>query len=174
MQRRPLLKSAAALPLTALLPWCRRAAPARPRQRVRAGGSAVAPTWAVAAARHLSAAAACREVLPTSAIPSISATSPAATSAFTLAIIADGDAPAYPGMPNAGGKTDAARHDAQAIDAATAERARVAPLGDSYLSESHYFNLRQRAYFGEHYAKFRAVKSKYDPDGLFFVHHGVG
>jgi len=31
-----------------------------------------------------------------------------------------------------------------------------------------------RAFWGEHYQRLRAVKAKYDPDGLFFVHHGVG
>ena len=103
------------------------------------------------------------------------AMNPAATTAFALAIIADGEAPAYPGMPNAGVHTEAARRDAQSIDAATAELARVAPQGGSYLSESNYFNRNwQQAYFGGHYAKLAAVKAKYDPDGLFFVHHGVG
>jgi FAD/FMN-containing dehydrogenase len=103
------------------------------------------------------------------------AMNPAATTAFALAIIADGEAPAYPGMPGARVQTEAGRRDAQSIDAATAELARVAPQGGSYLSESNYFNPHwQRAYFGEHYAKLAAVKAKYDPDGLFFVHHGVG
>ena len=103
------------------------------------------------------------------------AMNPAATTAFALAIIADGEAPAFPGTPNAGVDTTRARQDAQAIDAAAAELARVAPLGGSYLSESNYFNPHwQRAYFGGHYPKLQAVKSKYDPHGLFFVHHGVG
>ena len=103
------------------------------------------------------------------------AMNPAATTAFALAIIADGEAPAYPGMPTAAVHTEAARRDAQAIDAATAELARIAPQGGSYLSESNYFNRNwQQAYFGGHYAKLAAVKAKHDPDGLFFVHHGVG
>ena len=103
------------------------------------------------------------------------AMNPAATSAFALAIIADGEAPAYPGMPGARVNSSAGAKDAQAIDAATAELAPVAPQQGSYLSESNYFNPRwQRAYFGDNYAKLRAVKAKYDPDGLFFVHHGVG
>ncbi|HEY2808636.1 MAG TPA: FAD-binding oxidoreductase [Steroidobacteraceae bacterium] len=103
------------------------------------------------------------------------AMNPRATTAFALAIIADGEAPAYPGMPDARVQTEAASKDAQAIDAATAELARLAPQGGSYLSESNYFNPHwQQAYFGEHYAKLQAVKARYDPDGLFFVHHGVG
>jgi FAD/FMN-containing dehydrogenase len=103
------------------------------------------------------------------------AMNPAATTAFALAIIADGEAPAYPGMPHASVQTAAATQDAHAIDAATVQLARVAPLGGSYLSESNYFNPHwQQAYFGEHYAKLQAVKATYDPAGLFFVHHGVG
>jgi hypothetical protein len=32
----------------------------------------------------------------------------------------------------------------------------------------------QHAFGGSHYPRLRALKPKYDPDGLFFVHHGVG
>ncbi len=103
------------------------------------------------------------------------AMNPAATTAFALAIIAGGEAPAYPGMPGASINSAAGHKDAQSIADATAQLAKIAPLGGSYLSESNYFNPHwQRAYFGGHYAKLRAVKSRYDPDGLFFVHHGVG
>jgi hypothetical protein len=28
--------------------------------------------------------------------------------------------------------------------------------------------------WGENYARLLAAKGKYDPDGLFFLHHGVG
>ncbi len=103
------------------------------------------------------------------------AMNPVVTGAFALAIIVDGEAAAYPGMPGAKVKTAAATKDARAIDAATAQLARVAPLGGSYVSESNYFNRNwQQAYFGEHYAKLQQVKGQYDPEGLFFVHHGVG
>jgi len=27
---------------------------------------------------------------------------------------------------------------------------------------------------GKNYSKLKAIKTKFDPDGLFFVHHGVG
>jgi len=32
----------------------------------------------------------------------------------------------------------------------------------------------QQAFWGANHARLQAVKSRYDPDGLFCVHHGVG
>jgi Berberine and berberine like len=32
----------------------------------------------------------------------------------------------------------------------------------------------QGSYWGTSYERLKAVKAKYDPDGLLFVHHGVG
>jgi hypothetical protein len=32
----------------------------------------------------------------------------------------------------------------------------------------------QRALWGSNYSRLLAAKDQYDPDGLFFVHHGVG
>jgi FAD/FMN-containing dehydrogenase len=70
---------------------------------------------------------------------------------------------------------DAAHQDARAIDRATAALRHVAPDAGSYVSESNYFNPDwQTAYWGANYARLQSVKRKYDPDGLFFVHNGVG
>jgi hypothetical protein len=70
---------------------------------------------------------------------------------------------------------DAARRDARAIDLAAAELRRIARRTGSYVSESNYFNPAwQTAYWGANYRRLRSVKQKYDSDGLFFVHHGIG
>jgi len=103
------------------------------------------------------------------------ATNPQVCYAFALAIIADGEAPAYPGEPHASIDLAAARKDAHAIDLATAELRKAAPSGGSYVSESNYFNPAwQRAFWGMNYRRLYMAKQKYDPDGLFIVHHGVG
>lgn len=104
------------------------------------------------------------------------AINPAAIDAFALAIVADGEAPAYPGLPERlPVDSGAARENARAIDAATAELHKVAPGSGSYVSESNFFNdAWQSAYWGDHYARLKGIKTQYDPYGLFFVHHGVG
>lgn len=103
------------------------------------------------------------------------ATNPNVTEAFTLVIIADGERPAYPGLARREVDLAAAHQDAHNIDLATAELRKIAPNSGSYVSESNFFNQSwQQEYWGTNYAKLRAIKNKYDPHGLFFVHHGVG
>jgi FAD/FMN-containing dehydrogenase len=49
------------------------------------------------------------------------------------------------------------------------------PEPASYFNETDYFEKDwQRAFWGTNYARLAAIKQKYDPDGLFYVHHGVG
>ena len=51
----------------------------------------------------------------------------------------------------------------------------LAPEGGSYVSESSYFEKAwQRSHWGANYARLAATKKRYDPEGLFFVHPGVG
>jgi FAD/FMN-containing dehydrogenase len=104
------------------------------------------------------------------------AMNPAVLDAFALLICAAGAPPAYPGI--AGHELDvpaAARH-AQRIEKAMNEMRRVlaSPTG-AYVAESDYFDPAwQQSYWGTNYQRLRAVKDRYDPEGLFFVHHGVG
>ncbi len=103
------------------------------------------------------------------------ATHPQVLDAFALLICASGGGPAFPGMPGADPDLAKARREATAIDQAMAAIRAVAPNAGSYVSESDYF-LRdwQRGFWGDNYARLAATKRRYDPAGLFFVHHGVG
>ena len=103
------------------------------------------------------------------------ATNPAVTAAFALAIIANGEGPLYPGMGRTPADAATAHADARAVDQASAQLRRIVPDAGSYVSESNYFNAAwQQAFWGKNYPRLRTVKEHYDPDGLFFVHHGVG
>jgi FAD/FMN-containing dehydrogenase len=103
------------------------------------------------------------------------ATNPAVLTAFALAIIAAGSAPAYPGIPGREPDLTVARRDAGAIDIAMGELRKLVSDGGSYVSETNFFESDwQHSFWGANYPRLQAVKAKYDPDGLFFVHHGVG
>src|SRR5581483_11132044 len=104
------------------------------------------------------------------------ATHPALLDAFTLAIVANGDeTPAYPGFIRPPMDLAKARERAREIGMAAAELRKIAPRSGSYCNEGNFFNASWREdFWGKNYSKLRAIKEKYDPDGLFFVHHGVG
>jgi FAD/FMN-containing dehydrogenase len=103
------------------------------------------------------------------------ATNPGMTAAFALAIIADGEGPLYPGLGATAVDAAAAHAEARAIDQASAQLRRIVPEAGSYVSESNYFNAAwQQVFWGRNYPRLRAVKQRYDSEGLFFVHHGVG
>jgi FAD/FMN-containing dehydrogenase len=103
------------------------------------------------------------------------ATNPTVLDAFVLAMIGGGEPPAFPGLPGHEPDLAAGRKQAVAIDQAAAELFKVAPDAGAYVAESSFFEPEwQRAYWGSNYARLLEIKKKFDPDGLFFVHHGVG
>jgi hypothetical protein len=102
------------------------------------------------------------------------ATNPKVLNAFALCLIATGGASRFPGSPPAGDQKEA-ENGARGVDRATAIMRAIAPDAGSYVSESNYFNPNWQAeYWGVNHARLAAIKAKYDPDGLFTVHHGVG
>ena len=100
------------------------------------------------------------------------ATNPEVTEAFALAIIADGGGSLFAG--SAANPTFAHASAGRVQDAMKALRA-CAPGAGAYVNECDYFQADwQKAFWGPNYPRLLRVKHRYDPDGLFTVHHGVG
>ena len=103
------------------------------------------------------------------------AVNPQVLDAFALVIAADGEGPAYPGID--GHKPDVAKgHLARScISRCMAVLRRVVKEPGAYFNETNYFEENwQRSFWGSNYERLAAIKQTYDPDGLFYVHHGVG
>jgi len=95
--------------------------------------------------------------------------------AFALAIVADGQGPAYPRIPGHEPSIAEGRKAAGNIDKCIDQLRAVTGQTGAYVSESNYFEKGwQQAYWGSNYPRLAVIKKKYDPDGLFFVHNGVG
>jgi FAD/FMN-containing dehydrogenase len=119
-------------------------------------GLAGAPADAVAAARD-------------------TAMNPAVLTAFALAISADGQGPAYPGVPGHEPDRGAGQKSARDVNRCMSALRSIVSNGGSYVSESNFFeNAWQDSYWGSNYGRLAVIKKKYDPSGLFFVHNGVG
>lgn len=135
-----------------------------------------------AAAGHFSLALHCNKGLAGAPADAIArsrdtAMNPAALDAFALVIIASNSAPAFPGIAGHEPDLTAARERAAGVERAMQEIYRLVPKSQAgaYVSESNYFDPDwQQSYWGANYPRLLAIKRKYDPDGLFFVHNGVG
>ncbi len=100
---------------------------------------------------------------------------PSAIEAFALAISGAAGPPAFAGLPGPAPDLPAARRQSTRIATAMDMLRRIAPGAGSYLAEGNFFERDwQDAHWGSNYPRLRAVKERYDPAGLFFVHHGVG
>jgi hypothetical protein len=100
---------------------------------------------------------------------------PAVLDAIALAIASANEDPAYPGIPGHEPDVVGGRRDAAAVTAAMAPLKALAERPAAYLSEADYFQDDwQASFWGDHYTRLAQVKDRYDPGGLFSVHHGVG
>jgi FAD binding domain/Berberine and berberine like len=119
-------------------------------------GLAAAPSEAIDAARE-------------------TAMNPAMCDAFALAIIANGQGPAYAGIRGREPEIAKGRKAAEAVHHSMNELRAVAGNGGAYVSESNFFESDfQHAYWGKNCSRLAEIKKKYDPEGLFFVHNGIG
>ena len=103
------------------------------------------------------------------------AMNPGVADAFGLAIVATGGAPPFPGLPITPPDMSQAHRNAADVAKAAAILKALSPQGGSYVSETDFFRSDWReAFWGFNYARLKAIKDRYDPQGFFFVHHGVG
>jgi FAD/FMN-containing dehydrogenase len=104
-----------------------------------------------------------------------SAINPAVCGAFALAIVADGQGAAYPGISIHEPDLAKGRKGADAVHRCMNELRAMASNGGAYVSESNFFEPDfQHSYWGSNSARLAEIKKRYDPDGLFFVHNGIG
>jgi FAD/FMN-containing dehydrogenase len=103
------------------------------------------------------------------------ATNPAVLDAFALAIVGDAQGSAYPGIRGHEPEVVRGRAARKRVDDCVDQLRAVTGTTGAYWSESNYFEKDwQQAYWGSNHARLAQIKAKYDPDGLFFVHNGVG
>jgi FAD/FMN-containing dehydrogenase len=100
---------------------------------------------------------------------------PDVLSAFALAIVADGQGPAYPGLADHEPDVAKGRKAAENVHRCMNELRGISGDAGSYVSESNYFQKQwEHSYWGSNHARLAKIKRKYDPTGLFYVHNGVG
>ena len=94
---------------------------------------------------------------------------------FALAICGSEGPPAFAGIVGHEPDLAEARRNAERVSRAMRELRKVVPEVGSYVAESGYFESNwQDTYWGRNYQRLLEIKNRYDPEGLFFVHHGVG
>jgi FAD/FMN-containing dehydrogenase len=103
------------------------------------------------------------------------AMNPAVVDAFALVISGANGEPTYPGVPGHEADVADAQAKAAAVNASMDEICKLLPRVGSYVWETDFFQPNgQDAFWGDNYPRLRGIKQKYDPEGLFFLHHGVG
>lgn len=99
---------------------------------------------------------------------------PQVLDAFALAITGGSASPAFPGISGHEPDMQAARKDMEGTNRAMHALQRLVPHAGSYVSERDFFTQNwQRAFWGHNYPRLPALKKRFDPEGLFFVHHGA-
>ena len=98
---------------------------------------------------------------------------PEVLDAFALAITGGLGPTVYAPFP--GPDETVAHRAAEQIHLADVALRQVCPGAGSYLSECDFFmaDWQTRAW-GDHYPRLARIKRRYDPEGLFVVHHAVG
>ena len=103
------------------------------------------------------------------------AMNPAVLDSFALAIVSSCQQYVYPGIPGHEPNPTQGQQQATLVTEAMGPLKALREQPASYFNETDYFEPDwQTAYWGDHYTRLLQVKQRYDPCGLFTVHHGVG
>src|SRR5258705_13393219 len=83
---------------------------------------------------------------------------------FALAVVADGQGPAYPGTPGPEPDVAKGRKAADTVHRCMNELRAVAPHAGAYVSESNFFEPDfQHSYWGSNHARLAEIKKKIRP-----------
>ena len=100
---------------------------------------------------------------------------PSVVDAFALLILAGEEGPAMMGIAGHEPNMKEAKEAASSMRTAMGQLKKMVPVKGSYVNETDFFEENwQNSFWDSNYKKLLAIKNSYDPDGLFFVHHGVG
>ncbi len=100
---------------------------------------------------------------------------PAVLDSFALALTGAHEQQVYPGIAGREPDVTQGRLKAKLVADAVAPLKALRDRPASYVWETDYFQEDwQTAFWGDNYARLLQVKERYDPDGLFVIHHGVG